>query len=36
MAMVLLKAVCDAAPADVQRRLEEFERSAARRQLFVG
>jgi DNA-binding MurR/RpiR family transcriptional regulator len=36
MAMVLLQAVCDAAPADVQRRLEEFERSAARRQLFVG
>ncbi len=36
MAMVLLQALCDAAPADVQRRLEQFEQSAARRQLFVG
>ncbi|MEE6257948.1 MurR/RpiR family transcriptional regulator [Plantactinospora sonchi] len=36
MSMVLLQAVCDAAPADAQRRLEEFEQSAARRQLFVG
>ncbi|HEX2770946.1 MAG TPA: MurR/RpiR family transcriptional regulator [Micromonosporaceae bacterium] len=34
-AMVLLQAVCDAAPADAQRRLEEFEQSAARRHLFV-
>ncbi|MEN3611575.1 MurR/RpiR family transcriptional regulator [Plantactinospora sp. ZYX-F-223] len=36
LSMVLLQAVCDAAPADAQRRLEEFEQSAARRQLFVG
>lgn len=35
MAMVLLQAICDAAPADTQRRLEEFERSAARRAIFV-
>jgi DNA-binding MurR/RpiR family transcriptional regulator len=35
MAMVLLQAVCDAAPADTQHRLEEFERSAARRSIFV-
>ena len=35
MAMVLLQAVCDAAPAQTQRRLEEFESSAVRRQLFV-
>ncbi|GAB3970774.1 MurR/RpiR family transcriptional regulator [Plantactinospora veratri] len=36
LSMVLLQAICDAAPADAQRRLEEFEQSAARRQLFVG
>jgi len=36
VAMVLLQAVCDAAPAQAQRRLEEFERSAAHRQLFVS
>ncbi len=36
LSMVLLQAICDAAPADAQQRLEEFERSAARRQLFVG
>jgi DNA-binding MurR/RpiR family transcriptional regulator len=35
MAMVLLQAICDAEPADTQRRLEEFERSAARRAIFV-
>jgi DNA-binding MurR/RpiR family transcriptional regulator len=35
MAMVLLQAICDAAPAEAQRRLEEFERSAARRAIFV-
>ena len=35
MSMVLLQAVCDAAPAETQRRLEEFESSAVRRQLFV-
>ena len=36
MAMVLLQAVCDAVPAEAQRRLEDFERSAAHRQLFVS
>jgi len=35
LAMVLLSAMCDAAPADAQRRLEEFEQSAARRSVFV-
>ncbi|MFI7598823.1 MurR/RpiR family transcriptional regulator [Actinoplanes sp. NPDC049681] len=34
MAMVLLQAVCDAAPEPVQRRLEEFEATAARRHIF--
>ncbi|GAB2937458.1 MurR/RpiR family transcriptional regulator [Micromonospora polyrhachis] len=36
LAMVVLQAICDAAPSDTQRRLEEFELSAARRQLFVS
>ncbi|HEX6968251.1 MAG TPA: MurR/RpiR family transcriptional regulator [Micromonosporaceae bacterium] len=36
MAMVLLQAICDTAPGEAQRRLEAFEQSAARRQLFVG
>nr|MDT0662213.1 MurR/RpiR family transcriptional regulator [Micromonospora sp. DSM 115978] len=36
LAMVLLQAICDAAPADAQRRLEEFERSATRRQVFLS
>ncbi|HEX5542784.1 MAG TPA: transcriptional regulator, partial [Micromonospora sp.] len=36
LSMVLLQAICDAAPADTQQRLEEFEQSAARRHLFVG
>ncbi|MGW4497899.1 MurR/RpiR family transcriptional regulator [Micromonospora sp. NPDC004336] len=36
LAMVLLQAICDADPADTQRRLEAFEASAARRQLFLG
>ncbi|GIJ29263.1 transcriptional regulator [Micromonospora qiuiae] len=36
LAMVLLQAICDAAPAATQRRLEAFEASAARRQLFLG
>ncbi|HEX5596572.1 MAG TPA: MurR/RpiR family transcriptional regulator [Micromonosporaceae bacterium] len=36
LSMVLLQAICDAAPADTQQRLEEFEKSAARRQLFIG
>ncbi|MEV4197498.1 MurR/RpiR family transcriptional regulator [Micromonospora globbae] len=35
LAMVLLQAICDAAPAETQRRLEAFEASAARRQLFL-
>ena len=34
MAMVLLQAMCDAAPEPVQRRLEEFEATAARRNIF--
>ncbi|MFF3854055.1 MurR/RpiR family transcriptional regulator [Micromonospora sp. NPDC002575] len=36
LAMVVLSAICDAAPAETQRRLEAFESSAARRQLFLG
>ncbi|MEN3309774.1 MAG: hypothetical protein V7603_5976 [Micromonosporaceae bacterium] len=36
LAMVLLQAMCDAAPAQTQARLEDFESSAARRGLFVG
>jgi DNA-binding MurR/RpiR family transcriptional regulator len=36
LAMVVLQAICDAAPAETQRRLEEFEQSAARRQLFLN
>ncbi|GIF06738.1 transcriptional regulator [Actinoplanes siamensis] len=36
MAMVLLEAMCDAAPEPVQRRLEEFEASATRRNIFVA
>lgn len=36
LAMVVLQAICDAAPSDAQRRLEKFELSAARRQLFVS
>lgn len=35
LTLVLLQALCDAIPAQVQQRLEEFERSAAERQLFV-
>jgi DNA-binding MurR/RpiR family transcriptional regulator len=34
LAMVLLQAMCDAAPEPVQRRLEAFEATAARRHLF--
>jgi DNA-binding MurR/RpiR family transcriptional regulator len=34
MAMVLLQAMCDVAPEPVQRRLEEFEATAARRHIF--
>ena len=34
MAMVLLQAICDAAPEMAQRRLEEFEAATARRQVF--
>jgi DNA-binding MurR/RpiR family transcriptional regulator len=34
MAMVLLQAMCDARPEPAQRRLEEFEATAARRHIF--
>lgn len=34
MAMVLLQAMCDAAPEQAQRRLEEFEATASRRHIF--
>jgi DNA-binding MurR/RpiR family transcriptional regulator len=34
MAMVLLQAMCDARPEPVQRRLEQFEATAARRHIF--
>src|SRR2546423_236018 len=36
LAMVLLQAMCDAAPAQAAARLEEFEVSAARRGVFVA
>jgi DNA-binding MurR/RpiR family transcriptional regulator len=36
LAMVLLQAICDAAPAQALARLEEFEASAARRGVFVA
>lgn len=36
LAMVLLQAICDAAPGEAQRRLEQFERSAAARNVFIG
>ena len=36
MAMVLLQAMCDAAPDPVQQRLEEFEATATRRHVFVA
>jgi DNA-binding MurR/RpiR family transcriptional regulator len=36
MAMVLLQAMCDAAPEQAQRRLEEFEQTAARRHVFMA
>jgi DNA-binding MurR/RpiR family transcriptional regulator len=35
MAMVLLQAICDAIPIETQARLEAFEASAARRNVFV-
>lgn len=35
MAMVLLQAMCDAAPEATQRRLEDFEATAARRHVFT-
>jgi DNA-binding MurR/RpiR family transcriptional regulator len=35
LTMVLLQAICDAMPSGAQRRLEEFETSAARRQIFT-
>jgi DNA-binding MurR/RpiR family transcriptional regulator len=36
LAMVLLQAMCDAAPETAQRRLEEFEATAARRHIFIS
>jgi DNA-binding MurR/RpiR family transcriptional regulator len=36
LAMVLLQAICDAAPAQTQARLEAFDASAARRELFLN
>ncbi|WP_438867746.1 MurR/RpiR family transcriptional regulator [Paractinoplanes ferrugineus] len=36
MAMVLLQAMCDAAPELAQRRLEDFEQTAARRHVFTA
>jgi DNA-binding MurR/RpiR family transcriptional regulator len=36
LSMVLLQAICDAAPTQAQHRLEEFERSATRRHVFVS
>jgi DNA-binding MurR/RpiR family transcriptional regulator len=36
LSMAVLQAICDANPADTQRRLEEFEESAAQRQVFAG
>jgi DNA-binding MurR/RpiR family transcriptional regulator len=36
MAMVLLQAMCDAAPEAAQRRLEDFEANAARRNVFAA
>jgi len=36
LAMVLLQTMCDAAPDATQRRLEEFEATAARRHVFEG
>ncbi|MFI5936811.1 MurR/RpiR family transcriptional regulator [Actinoplanes sp. NPDC051494] len=36
LAMVLLQAICDAAPDQTQRRLEEFEAMAARRHIFTA
>jgi DNA-binding MurR/RpiR family transcriptional regulator len=35
MVTVLLQAMCDATPGQAQTRLETFERSAARRQVFL-
>ena len=36
LAMVLLQAICDAAPGEAQHRLEQFERSANQRNVFIG
>jgi DNA-binding MurR/RpiR family transcriptional regulator len=36
LSMVVLQAICDAAPGDAQRRLEEFEQSVVRRQVFTS
>jgi DNA-binding MurR/RpiR family transcriptional regulator len=35
LAMVLLQAICDAIPVEIQARLEEFEASASRRGIFT-
>jgi DNA-binding MurR/RpiR family transcriptional regulator len=35
LATVLLQAMCDVMPAEAQQRLESFERTAARRQVFL-
>ena len=36
LSMVVLQAICDAAPDGAQRRLEEFEQSVTRRQIFTS
>jgi DNA-binding MurR/RpiR family transcriptional regulator len=36
LAMILLQAICDAEPARTQARLEAFDASAARRDLFLS
>ncbi|MDQ7904720.1 MurR/RpiR family transcriptional regulator [Phytohabitans sp. ZYX-F-186] len=36
LTMVVLQAICDAAPEEAQRRLEEFEQSVTRRQVFTS
>jgi DNA-binding MurR/RpiR family transcriptional regulator len=36
LSMVVLQAICDAAPDGAQRRLEEFEQSVTRRQVFTS
>jgi DNA-binding MurR/RpiR family transcriptional regulator len=36
LCMAVLQAICDAAPDEVQRRLEQFEQSVSRRQVFTN